>query len=152
MTILGIGVDLVHIPRITSLLRRRNSERFASKILSAQEYNQWASLGSSEPSARPRFLAVRYCRSTQFTDLFVNAHTIRWNVKEALYKAVYPTLRPTWKEITYHGLTASGQKPSIIYHPVVQENLHKVGQIHVSVSHDGEYSYASVVVEYAEGH
>ncbi|KIM46250.1 hypothetical protein M413DRAFT_64751 [Hebeloma cylindrosporum] len=129
MTILGIGVDLVHIPRIVSLLERRNPEKFAAKILSPQEYTQWVSLGSSEPSVRLRFLAVR------------------WNVKEALYKAVYPTLRPTWKEITYHGLTASGQKPSIAYHPVVQENLHKVGRIHVSVSHDGEYSYASVVVE-----
>jgi hypothetical protein len=63
MTILGIGVDLVHIPRITSLLRRRNPEKFAAKILSAQEYNQWVSLGSSEPSIRLRFLAVRYCRS-----------------------------------------------------------------------------------------
>ena len=63
MTLLGIGVDLVHIPRIASLLSRRNPEKFAVKILSTQEYNQWVSLGSSEPSARLRFLAVRYCRS-----------------------------------------------------------------------------------------
>ena len=63
MTILGIGVDLVHIPRIASLLGRRNPERFAAKILSTQEYNQWVSLGASEPFARLRFLAVRYCRS-----------------------------------------------------------------------------------------
>jgi phosphopantetheinyl transferase (holo-ACP synthase) len=91
-------------------------------------------------------------QSTQQIRSFVNVSINRWSVKEAVYKAMYPTLRPTWKEITYQGLTASGQKPSIIYHPIVQGNLRKVGRMHVSVSHDGEYSYASVIVEGMETH
>ncbi|KAF8974287.1 4'-phosphopantetheinyl transferase [Flammula alnicola] len=126
MTILGIGVDLVHVPRIAALLSRRRSEKFASKILSPEEYLQWL---PSEPSHQIQFLAVRWC------------------VKEAAYKAMYPTVRPTWKEITYRGLSSLGQKPCLVYHPVLSENRSKIGQTHVSVSHDGEYVFSTVFIE-----
>ncbi|KDR83806.1 hypothetical protein GALMADRAFT_37747, partial [Galerina marginata CBS 339.88] len=127
MTILGIGVDLVHVPRIAALLSRRKPDRFAARILSKEEYAQWQSLGIS--SDRIQFLAVRWC------------------VKEAAYKAMYPAIQLSWKEITYHSTSTLGQKPFIIYHPLAAENTKKVGRTHVSVSHDGEYVYSSVLVE-----
>lgn len=71
---------------------------------------------------------------------------LRWSVKEAAYKALYPAARPTWKELTYCGL-AGGNKPVLQYHPSTASAVEKVGRIHVSVSHDGEYVFSSVHVE-----
>jgi holo-[acyl-carrier protein] synthase len=70
-------------------------------------------------------------------------------VKEAAYKAMYPYARATWKELSYTGLTATS-KPRVEYLPSApspdrEEN--KIGRLHVSVSHDGEYVYASVLAE-----
>ena len=60
MAILGIGVDVVHLPRILALLNRRRPDRFASRILSATEYGQWQALQISDARDRAQFLAVRY--------------------------------------------------------------------------------------------
>ncbi|KAF8165406.1 4'-phosphopantetheinyl transferase [Crassisporium funariophilum] len=109
MTILGIGVDIVHVPRIASLFTRRCPDRFALRILSKQEYVQWESLRNSDLSERVRFIAVR------------------WSVKEASYKAMYPVVKPTWREFTYQSVTAEGRKPTL--------------------THDGEYVYSSVLIE-----
>lgn len=68
----------------------------------------------------------------------------RWAVKEAAYKALYPAAKPTWKELTYRSLGSKpGPKPSLIYMP----SSTKIGRIHVSVSHDGDYVLAQVLVE-----
>lgn len=53
MCILGIGVDVVHVPRIAALLSRY-PQRLASRILSPQEAVQ------SDMLADPTFIAVRY--------------------------------------------------------------------------------------------
>ena len=60
MAILGIGVDVVHLPRILALLNRRRPDRFASRILSTTEYGQWQALQISDAQDRAQFLAVRY--------------------------------------------------------------------------------------------
>ena len=64
MTILGIGVDLVHVPRIAQLLQRRGADKFASKILSTNEYAQWKSTFAApadlDDHRCARFLAVRF--------------------------------------------------------------------------------------------
>lgn len=54
MAILGIGVDICHIPRIARLASR---ERFAQRILSPAEARLF---GGLEGKTRERFLAVRY--------------------------------------------------------------------------------------------
>jgi holo-[acyl-carrier protein] synthase len=53
MCILGIGVDVVHIPRIAALLGRY-PRRLPSRILSPQEAAQSTLLSD------PTFIAVRY--------------------------------------------------------------------------------------------
>ena len=70
------------------------------------------------------------------------SHLKRWSTKEAAYKAVFPTLRPTCKELTYRS-SSKYSKPQLLY------DVHQVGKIHVSASHDGDYVFTSVVVETA---
>ena len=143
MPILGIGVDLVNIPRITALLSRRDPQRFASRILSPDELALWHSMPLNR---RVQFLAVRYVPSN-FTRFSTHFSTYRWGVKEAAYKAMFPVARPTWKDLTYHGAkVADNRKPSLTYRPPAS-SIPVIGQIHVSVSHDGDYVYASVLVE-----
>ncbi|KII94790.1 hypothetical protein PLICRDRAFT_47803 [Plicaturopsis crispa FD-325 SS-3] len=129
MGILGHGVDLVHLPRISSILQRRGPAGLAKRILSPEEHVDWEAL-PPEPSSSARFLAVR------------------WGVKEAAYKALYPAVRPTWKELTYHGFRGDS-KPTLSYTPFLPEDKAKTGRMHVSVSHDGDYVLASVIVEEA---
>lgn len=127
MSILGIGVDVVHLPRIASLISRRGPERFAHRILSHTELDAWKSRSSDSV----RFLAVRF------------------SVKEAAYKALYPEVRPTWKELSYYsfGDNSPGSKPFLIYEPTISGVSNPVGNILVSVSHDGEYVFSTVVVQ-----
>ncbi|KAG5716540.1 Holo-[acyl-carrier-protein] synthase [Termitomyces sp. T112] len=130
MAILGIGVDILHVPRIAALFQRRGS-RLPARILSHSEIFQFESLPSSDLARRIRFLAVR------------------WAVKEAAYKAMYPNVQPNWKELSYRGLGEGPvrPKPVLEYHPLVLPNKFKIGPIHVSVSHDGEFVFASVTIE-----
>ncbi|RPD61868.1 4'-phosphopantetheinyl transferase [Lentinus tigrinus ALCF2SS1-7] len=127
MGILGIGVDVLHVPRILRLLQRPVASRFAQRILSSQEHDIWNGIPASDDARRTRFLAVR------------------WSIKEAAYKAVYPTLCPTWKDFTFHSLSTDGtRKPLLEYHSQGEQLL---GRIHASVSHDGDYVYTTVLVE-----
>lgn len=64
MAVLGIGVDLVYLPRILALLNRGRPDRFASRILSTTEYGQWQALQISDVQHRVQFLAVRYINRT----------------------------------------------------------------------------------------
>ncbi|KAG2369869.1 4'-phosphopantetheinyl transferase [Suillus spraguei] len=134
MPILGIGVDILHLPRLISLLSRRGTKAFATRILSSQELQTFQLLAE-------RHGEVKTGRTAQFLG-------VRWAVKEAVYKALYP-IRPAWKEVTYlsfNGVT--GEKPTLVYRPI----HHDVGpaiKLHVSVSHDGDYVYAQVIAESA---
>ncbi|KAF8826675.1 4'-phosphopantetheinyl transferase [Lentinula edodes] len=127
MAILGIGADIVRIPRVFAFLQRRGPEKLAHRILSDVELVHWdASRSGSEIKLEDaRFLAVR------------------WALKEAAYKALYPNYRPTWKDLTYYPLGAIklGSKPVLSFK--YQQDL----SFHCSVTHDGDYVFATVVVE-----
>ncbi|KAH0840007.1 4'-phosphopantetheinyl transferase [Lanmaoa asiatica] len=128
MTIHGIGVDLLHVPRMAALVNRRGAKRVASRILSPSERNAFGRLW---PENLPWMHAA-----TQFLG-------VRWAVKEAAYKALYP-LRPTWKELTYTTFDPQTRsKPALVFHPRGGD----IFGLHVSVSHDGEYILAHVLAE-----
>lgn len=63
MPILGIGVDILHLPRLISLLSRRGSKAFATRILSSQEIRTFQVLaeqyGEDETERIAQFLGVR---------------------------------------------------------------------------------------------
>jgi holo-[acyl-carrier protein] synthase len=58
MGVLGIGVDVVYVPRIAALVKRRTAQRLASRILSAEEWTDYHTV-KSDPLREASFLAVR---------------------------------------------------------------------------------------------
>lgn len=58
MTIHGIGVDILHIPRISALISRRGNEALAKRILSSEEWQEFREKGNTQQQA-VQFLAVR---------------------------------------------------------------------------------------------
>ncbi|CCM03408.1 uncharacterized protein FIBRA_05539 [Fibroporia radiculosa] len=126
MPILGVGVDVLNIHRIIALVKRRSATRIAARILSDEELTVWQPLSTKNAALRDRFLAVRF------------------SVKEAAYKGLYPHARPTWKELTF--LASGGsRKPTLTYHPSALAT--PIGTLHTSISHDGDYVFSTVVVE-----
>lgn len=64
---LGVGVDVLHLPRIRSLINRRGIERLATRILSSTELEDWRLVSNARQA---QFLAVRYDAYTGIVDLF----------------------------------------------------------------------------------
>jgi len=63
--IVGIGVDLLHLPRLRSLLKRRNPQQLASRILSNEELQEWKEYQVDwNMKQKESYLALR-CISTQ---------------------------------------------------------------------------------------
>ena len=57
---------------------------------------------------------------------------------------MYPVIKASWKELIYEKISG---KPTLRYDPVLHANRYKIGRTHVSVSHDGDYVYSSVLIE-----
>ncbi|KAI0824602.1 4'-phosphopantetheinyl transferase [Trametes gibbosa] len=128
MGILGIGVDVAHIPRIIRLIERRSPTKLAHRILSGKELAAWNVIPFEDEARRTRFLAVR------------------WSVKEAAYKAVYPLARPTWKDFTFYSLSTDGlRKPMLEYQS--SDCVAASWKFHASVSHDGDYVFTTVLLD-----
>ncbi|ELU36123.1 ACPS domain-containing protein [Rhizoctonia solani AG-1 IA] len=116
--ILGIGVDVCHVPRIARLA---TNPRFPARILSSSEHGRFNLLNGS--TERIRFLAVR------------------WAIKESAYKALYPSYKPTWKDLAFLTHRPETRKPTLTF------AKHQEIKLHASVSHDEEYVFAAVLAE-----
>ncbi|CAO1614241.1 unnamed protein product [Jaminaea pallidilutea] len=86
--IVGTGVDILHLPRLGEMVRRRPHasgspllclRRFARKVLCEAEIQEMDEL--SDVAALEKWLAVR------------------WTAKEAAYKAVYPLRKLRWSDL-----------------------------------------------------
>ncbi|KNZ60850.1 uncharacterized protein VP01_1490g1 [Puccinia sorghi] len=67
--------------------------------------------------------------------------TSRWTAKEAAYKALYPTHNPSWKHLALlPGPPHAPRKPQLRF---LNNNPNNV-QLLVSISHDGNFTIASV--------
>ncbi|KAL8279124.1 hypothetical protein RQP46_008380 [Phenoliferia psychrophenolica] len=66
-SILGIGVDIVALPRLRALINRRGPDRLALRILSSHEHREWhdrhAATIKWDAERELRFLAVRSAAS-----------------------------------------------------------------------------------------
>ncbi|GAA6014615.1 hypothetical protein JCM11491_000171 [Sporobolomyces phaffii] len=130
--LLGIGTDLMHLARLRALLARRAPQHLAARILSAPELVEW-----TDPHAE---------RDTKAVERYLS---LRWTAKEAAYKALYPRYKPTWKDLV---VTKRDKKPRLDFSPAfVAKQSHDAGldkvKMHLSVSHDGDFMVAHVVVE-----
>lgn len=117
---LGIGVDMVSVKRIEGLLQT-HGPRFRRRLFTPEE-RQHCGQGRREGEC----LAVRFA------------------AKEALYKALYPTFRPTWQEVE---VAKKAGKPVFVFHGGLKEYMEAEGlQAHVSLSHERNMACAFVII------
>lgn len=141
--VLGIGVDILHLPRLRALVERRSAgaAHLARRILCRAERDQFGSLPActeAEAEAKLKWLAVR------------------WAAKEAAYKALYPTFEVRWTDLCIdkpRDARAASPKPRIRFSDEWSRS-HRGAEagpqtpyMHLSVSHDGEYVVANVLAE-----
>ena len=138
MGIIGIGIDIVHVPRIARLVARRTPAKLATRILNPNELQEWKKI-SSPASVSP--FDAEGGLDVITAEKWFRFLTVRWAVKEAAYKALFPLHKPTWKDLTVFKGPGDGGKPSLRFEGFAEVKLH------VSVSHDGEYTVANVVAE-----
>lgn len=123
--ILGIGMDLVEIPRIESALMRHGM-RFARRVLAESEYQRF--IAHARPAA---YLATRFA------------------AKEAFSKALGTGMHGpvTWRDICVVN-HASGQ-PDFELAPELQELVRARGimHAHLSITDEREMAAAWVILE-----
>ncbi len=123
--ILGIGVDVVSIPRIARLLEKYG-ERFSGRLFTSQEW--------SESGGRSSFLAGRFA------------------VKEAFLKALGTGLSGGigWRDV--ETLSRSSGAPEVRASGVAGRLLADRGEVRIwtSISHERESAVAVVVLEGGE--
>ncbi|GAA5926068.1 holo-ACP synthase [Sporobolomyces koalae] len=132
--IVGIGVDLLHIARLRALVQRRSTQQLARRILAPEELAEWHDRGLDDSQeAAEKYLALR------------------WTAKEAAYKALYPRIQATWKDLV---VTKVDRKPCLDFSNTLVERSNLQAQrdrdrlkLHLSVSHDGGFMTAYVVAE-----
>ncbi|MFD1825011.1 MULTISPECIES: holo-ACP synthase [Mumia] len=128
MSVLGVGVDLVHVPSFAEQLAQPGS-RFAELFTPGERGD--ASDGSSD---RARHLAAR------------------WAAKEAVVKAwsasLYgqpPVVDEAKALAAIEVVKDAWGRPAIVLHSPVREHL-DASRLHVSLSHDGDYAIAYVTL------
>ncbi|MEK6608180.1 MAG: holo-ACP synthase [Myxococcota bacterium] len=123
--IVGVGHDLVHVPRIARMLARWG-RRFLDRVFSRAE--QRYCLAFAEPAAH---FAARFA------------------AKEALYKAVSRGRRVRLGFRDAQVVHEEGVTLALKLSPRGRALLARTGatDVHVTLSHDGEYASAVVMIE-----
>lgn len=131
MAIVGIGADLVALGRIATLMGKhegRGASLLARRVLSPQEHLEMHAKVKDEARTPAEDVQTRYI-------------AVRWAAKEAVYKAVFPRLDLTWKDISV--VAGPGGKPTAT---ILAEGGQDVA-VHLSVTHDAGLVLASAVAE-----
>lgn len=130
--IYGIGTDIIDIRRLRATLQRRG-ERFAERVLGAQE------------------LAVYHARSARAPQRGLSYLATRFSAKEAFSKAIGLGMRMPMSWRACEILNAPGGKPVIQLHGALAEWFAARGLVaQVSVTDETDYAAAFVVVEAKE--
>ena len=123
--IVGIGIDLVRVPRVRQLLERWR-ERFLERVFTPEEVRY--ALGRRNPAEH---LAARFA------------------AKEATLKALGTGLSMgvRWREMEVR--RARGQAPVLVLSGRVAElgAARGIRRLHLSLTHDGDYAMAHVLAE-----
>jgi holo-[acyl-carrier protein] synthase len=127
MPVLGIGVDLIRVERLTEALERFGA-RMEQRLFTEAERT--------------------YCRSHKDPLPHLAA---RFAAKEAAFKAIGTGLSGGvgWKDAEVH--QPGGRQPRLEYHGRALEHFRSLGgeRTHLSISHDGGFAVACVVIESA---
>ncbi|KAK9325673.1 4'-phosphopantetheinyl transferase superfamily [Lipomyces orientalis] len=119
----GVGIDLVHVPRIAALLSRKPAylAKFTRRVLHENEYNR----------------AVSMIENRERHNLFIARC---WSIKEALFKSLDESRQSGFQMRDWNTIHASSPKP------IVSGGLIRNDEdFFVSVTHDGEYVLAAVI-------
>lgn len=129
--IVGLGTDICDVRRIEASLHRYG-ERFARKILSDNELQQWKSRTARWPERGVRYLATRF------------------SAKEAFSKAIGLGLRlpMTWRSCEIANLPTGA--PVIVLHGELKHWCESRGfKAHISLTDESDYAVSFCVVETA---
>ena len=120
--ILGVGIDVVEIPRIEAAAKRWG-QRFLDRVFTAGEQEYAARRGNPGQHFAVRFAA-----------------------KEALYKALGGGVGVAWKDIE---VASMGAKPTLVLAGKAKQIAadRSIENLHLSLSHSGHVAVAVVVVE-----
>lgn len=127
--IYGIGTDIIQISRIEDALAR-HGDRFAEKILGAEELDKYHRRKSKVETRGIRFLASRFA------------------AKEAFSKAIGLGMRMpmTWRAM--QTLNAPSGKPIVVTSGPLKEFMEQNGLVaQVSITDEADYAVAFVIVE-----
>jgi holo-[acyl-carrier protein] synthase len=120
----GVGTDLVHIPRLEEVLERHPS--FVARVYTGAE----VAYCEQHRAPGPRFAA-------------------RFAAKEAVLKALGTGLARgmRWQDVEI--LAGPARQPLVVLHGAVAETARRLGvaAVQVSLSHAGEYALACAVTE-----
>ena len=127
--IYGIGTDICDIRRIRASVEC-HGDRFAEKVLTAQELQVWRARSARWPERGIKYLATRF------------------SAKEAFSKAVGlgMVMPMTWRNCEIANLP-SGQ-PTIVLHGAMREWFEAKGlSAHITMTDESEYAASFCVVE-----
>lgn len=127
--IYGIGTDIIQISRIEAALSR-NGDRFAEKILGAEELAKYFNRKAKVEARGIRFLATRFA------------------AKEAFSKAIGLGMRMpmTWRAM--QTLNAPSGRPIVVTSGKLQEFMEQNGlTAQISITDETDYAVAFVIVE-----
>ena len=125
--IIGVGVDLIEVPRIAAALANpRTGQRFEAKVFTPGE--------------------VAYCRRRRTA---VESFAARFAAKEAAMKALgrgYLGGGIGWRQIE---VVRERGRPTVVFTGRAKEEAMKLGiaRIHLSLSHDASLAIAYVIAE-----
>ncbi len=123
--IVGIGIDLVHIPRIARAMERWGT-RFLEHVFTEQE--------------------IGFCMNSNPPEL---RFAVRFAAKEACSKALGTGLRQgvTWKDMEI--MHESSGKPllKLSNQALIRATLLGAKQLHISLTHERDYASAVVILE-----
>ncbi|MDY7578504.1 holo-ACP synthase [Herbaspirillum sp. RTI4] len=129
--IYGIGTDIIRIARIEAALKR-NGDRFAERILGAEEMEKYRDRTRRVEARGIRFLATRFA------------------AKEAFSKAIGLGMRMpmTWRSMQV--LNAPSGKPVVVASGALKDWMESSGiTAQVTLTDEAEYAVAFVIAEKA---
>lgn len=131
MAIRGVGCDVAQVARIQRLLGSRFRARFLEKAFSPSE--------------------VADCTHPETGELRAHGLAARWAAKEACYKALrLERFSPRFCEMQ---VAKRNRLPELVLSGATLQACRSegVGALHLSLSHDGAYCFATVTCEEARG-
>lgn len=123
--IVGIGTDLVHIPRIARAIKRWGTH-FLEHVFTSEE--------------------IRICFKTNTPEL---RFAVRFAAKEACSKALGTGLRQgvTWKDMSVEHEASGKPVLKLSNQALAQAERLGANRYHISLTHEKEYANAIVVLE-----